>query len=146
MDSSQKAEGDAAHVFVGVLKVVAEGVAEEDHFAEQSAFAVHLGDQLDKEEDEFFEQLVSLIGHDKADNGHEEGRAHAVRPLARREERQGSLHGLNAGALAACLERAANLGDLGEALGLAPTQDEGAGAVGSGAANTRNGHHGGERD
>lgn len=66
-----------------MLEVVAEGIAEEDHFAEQAALAVHLGDQLDKEEDELFQQLVPLVGHDKANDGHEQGRAHPVLSLTR---------------------------------------------------------------
>lgn len=98
-EAAEEAEGDAADVLVGVVEVVAEVLADEDHLREAPAGGVALVDDLEVEEEQLLDGVV-LGGEDVADDGDEEG----GEGLAVEEEHDGALHGVHLGGHVAALE------------------------------------------
>lgn len=90
VEAAEEAEGDAADVLVGVLEVVAEVLADEDHLREDLAAGVGLVDDLEVQEEELLDGVV-LAGEDVADDGDEELRD----GLAVEEEHDGLLEGVH---------------------------------------------------
>lgn len=90
VEAAEEPERDAADVLVGVLEVVAEVLADEDHLGEDLAAGVGLVDDLEVEEEELLDGVV-LAGEDVADDGDEE----LGNGLAVEEEHDGLLEGVD---------------------------------------------------
>ena len=86
VESAEESEGDAADVLVGMLEVVAEILADEDHLREDLAARIGLVDDLEIEEEELLDGVV-LGGENVADDGDEELR----NGLAVQEDHDGLL-------------------------------------------------------
>lgn len=86
VESAEESEGDAADVLVGMLEVVAEILADEDHLREDLAARISLVDDLEVEEEELLDGVV-LGGENVADDGDEELR----NGLAVQEDHDGLL-------------------------------------------------------
>lgn len=71
VEAAEEAESDAADVLVGVLEVVAEVLADEDHLREHLAARIGLVDDLEVEEEELLHRVI-LGGEHVADDGDEE--------------------------------------------------------------------------
>ncbi|GMN48127.1 hypothetical protein TIFTF001_017308 [Ficus carica] len=71
VEAAEEAESDAADVLVGMLEVVAEVLADEDHLREDFASGVGLVDDLQVEEEKLLDGVV-LGGEDIADDGDEQ--------------------------------------------------------------------------
>jgi len=71
IEAAEETEGDAADVLVGVLEVVAEILADEDHLGEDFASGIGLVNDLEVEEEKLLDGVV-LGGEDVADDGDEE--------------------------------------------------------------------------
>ena len=71
VEAAEEAERDAADVLIGVLEIVAEILADEDHLREDLAAGVSLLDDLEVEEEELLNGVV-LGGEYVADDGDEE--------------------------------------------------------------------------
>ena len=71
VEAAEEPERDAAYELVGVLEVVAEVLANEDHFWEYFSLGIGFLDELEVEQEEFLDGVV-LRREDVADDGDEE--------------------------------------------------------------------------
>jgi hypothetical protein len=98
-EAAEEAQRDAADALVGVLQVVAEVLADEDHLRQDAAGGVALVDDLEVEEQQLLDGEV-LGREDVADDGDEE----RAQGLAVEDEHDGALHGLDLGGDVAALQ------------------------------------------
>lgn len=110
---AQEAKSVSPDVLVGVLQVVSDTVADQDHFLLQLAIGVELGANLVVKVQQLLQSLV-LRGHDESNDVHEQ----VGHGIAIEHDRENALHGLDFALVGALLELRAQVREGGDVGGI----------------------------